>query len=117
MHPHPARTQPAPVHLVVPGEAVNPKVGDLDRSRGVIHVRGGKGGKDRQVKLGDRLLGILRAYWQSVAWPTGLPRIPCGTPLPPPRWRREPASRCSRPNWGTGTSAPPRSTSTSPPTS
>jgi integrase/recombinase XerD len=47
-------------------EALNLKVGDLDRSRGVIHVHGGKGGKDRLVKLGDRLYGILRAYWQEV---------------------------------------------------
>jgi integrase/recombinase XerD len=45
-------------------EALNLRMGDLDRSRGVIHVRGGKGGKDRQVKLGDRLYGILRGYWQ-----------------------------------------------------
>jgi len=47
-------------------EAANLKVGDLDRGRGVIHVRGGKGGKDRQVKLGDRLFGILRTYWREV---------------------------------------------------
>ena len=45
-------------------EAVDLKVGDIDRSRGVIHVRDGKGGKDRQVKLGDRLYEILRAYWR-----------------------------------------------------
>jgi site-specific recombinase XerD len=47
-------------------EAANLKVGDLDRPRGVIHVRGGKGGKDRQAKLGDRLFGILRTYWREV---------------------------------------------------
>jgi site-specific recombinase XerD len=45
-------------------EAVALKVGDIDRSRGVIRVREGKGGKDRQVKLGDRLYEILRAYWR-----------------------------------------------------
>lgn len=45
-------------------EATNLKVGDIDRSRGVIHVRKGKGGKDRQVKLGEQLYNLLRAYWR-----------------------------------------------------
>ncbi|MDP3178007.1 MAG: tyrosine-type recombinase/integrase [Spirochaetaceae bacterium] len=45
-------------------EALNLRVGDIDRRRGVIHVRQGKGGKDRQVKLGERLYGILRDYWR-----------------------------------------------------
>jgi site-specific recombinase XerD len=45
-------------------EAVALKVGDIDHPRGVIHVREGKGGKDRQVKLGNRLYEILRAYWR-----------------------------------------------------
>lgn len=56
-------------------EALNLKLGDLDRGRGVIYVRGGKGGKDRQVKLGDRLYGILRAYWKEVR-PTQAPEQP-----------------------------------------
>jgi len=47
-------------------EAANLRVRDLDRERGVIHVRNGKGGKDRQVKLGDRLFGLLRDYWREV---------------------------------------------------
>lgn len=45
-------------------EAANLKVGDIDRARGVIHVRHGKGGNDRQVKLGDRLYEILQTYWR-----------------------------------------------------
>jgi site-specific recombinase XerD len=45
-------------------EATELKVGDIDRARGVIHVRQGKGGKDRQVKLGERLYGILQTYWR-----------------------------------------------------
>ena len=45
-------------------EAAGLKVGDIDRARGVIHVRQGKGGKDRQVKLGERLYAILQAYWR-----------------------------------------------------
>ena len=47
-------------------EAVQLKVSDIDRERGVIHVRQGKGGRDRQVKLGDRLYEMLRTYWREV---------------------------------------------------
>ena len=47
-------------------EAANLKAGDVDRDLKVIHVRNGKGGKDRQVKLGDRLLAMLRDYWREV---------------------------------------------------
>lgn len=47
-------------------EAANLKAGDVDRERKVIHVRDGKGGKDRQVKLGDRLLSMLRDYWREI---------------------------------------------------
>jgi site-specific recombinase XerD len=47
-------------------EAANLKVGDLNLARGVIQVLGGKGGKDRQVKLGTKLLGLLRTYWRDV---------------------------------------------------
>jgi site-specific recombinase XerD len=32
----------------------------------VLHVRHGKGGKERQIKLGDRLYDLLRAYWRDV---------------------------------------------------
>jgi site-specific recombinase XerD len=46
-------------------EAVHLKAGDVDRSRGVIRVVG-KGGRERQVKLGDRLYELLRTYWAEV---------------------------------------------------
>jgi integrase/recombinase XerD len=38
------------------------KVEDIDTKRGVVHIRGGKGGKDRDVPLSPNLLATLRAY-------------------------------------------------------
>ena len=39
-------------------------VNDIDSARGVIHVRQGKGRKDREAMLSPQLLGILRTYWR-----------------------------------------------------
>jgi integrase/recombinase XerD len=46
-------------------ELVRLKVADIDSGRMVIHVRQGKGRKDRDVMLSPRLLQELRDYWRS----------------------------------------------------
>jgi integrase/recombinase XerD len=40
------------------------KVEDIDSHRMVIHIRQGKGRKDRDVPLSPQLLDTLRAYWR-----------------------------------------------------
>lgn len=39
---------------------------DIQKERGVIHVRHGKGGSERFVTLGARLYALLRAYYSDV---------------------------------------------------
>jgi integrase/recombinase XerD len=45
-------------------ELIHLHVTDIDSARMVIHVRHGKGAKDRLVPLSRRLLEELRAYWR-----------------------------------------------------
>lgn len=41
------------------------RIADIESARMVIHVRGGKGRKDRIVPLSPRFLETLRAYWRT----------------------------------------------------
>jgi site-specific recombinase XerD len=45
-------------------EGANLRVADLDSARQMIHVRHGKGAKDRYVPLPERTLALLRQYWK-----------------------------------------------------
>jgi site-specific recombinase XerD len=56
------------------------KITDIDSERMVIHVRGGKGRKDRDVMLSPKLLDTLRQYWR------GLRRRPKMWLFPGNRW-------------------------------
>lgn len=47
------------------GELLNLRISDIDSVKMVIHVRQGKGGKDRVVQLGFRLLDELRVYYRA----------------------------------------------------
>jgi len=47
------------------GEALNLKVGDIDGKRMKVHIRNGKGRKDRFVTLPDHAYYALRLYWKT----------------------------------------------------
>lgn len=46
-------------------EGIHLRVPDIDSSRGLLHVRHGKGAKDRLVPLPQRTLELLRQFWAS----------------------------------------------------
>ncbi len=45
------------------GEAINLQVGDIDHEHHRVHIRHGKGQKDRFAKLPDATYHLLRQYW------------------------------------------------------
>jgi integrase/recombinase XerD len=47
-------------------EVAHLKISDIDSRRMVIHIRGGKGCKDRDVMLSPKLLDALRIYWRGL---------------------------------------------------
>ena len=61
-------------------EAAHLKIDDIDSQRMVVHIRGGKGGLDRDVMLSPKLLEALRIYWR------GLRRKPTDWLFPGNRW-------------------------------
>jgi len=46
-------------------EGLNLTIHDIDKSTMLVHVRNGKGGKDRMVPLPELTLLALRAYWKT----------------------------------------------------
>jgi integrase/recombinase XerD len=73
------------------------RVEDIDAGSHTIHVRKGKGGKQRWVKLGDQHLQLLRQYWK-VERPGGPWLFPSqrmiapGVVDPNERWQDKPVS-------------------------
>jgi site-specific recombinase XerD len=61
-------------------EAAHLKVTDIDSRRMVVHIHGGKGNRDRDVMLSQKLLDALRGYWR------GLRRKPTEWLFPGNRW-------------------------------
>ena len=68
---HAARTPCERILLMTPyatgarcSELTHLKVSDIDSQRMVVHIRGGKGRKDRDVMLSPRLLTALRTHWR-----------------------------------------------------
>lgn len=57
-------------------EGVGLRTSDIDSARMVVHVRAGKGGRDRYVPLPARTLDLLRAYWRASAPPVVRPSAP-----------------------------------------
>lgn len=47
-------------------EAATLRIGDIDRARSVIHIRCGKGNKDRYVILSPTMLSALCTYWKQI---------------------------------------------------
>lgn len=63
-------------------EVLGLKVADIDSARMVLHIREGKGQKERLVPLSPRLLAVLREYWREYRPATWLfPGVKATLPL------------------------------------
>jgi integrase/recombinase XerD len=65
-------------------EGVHLQVKDIDGDRGLVHIRHGKGGKDRYVPLPPPVLKMLRQYWRTHCDPVWLfpsPQLPMRGPM------------------------------------
>jgi len=79
-------------------EGINLRVSDIDSARGLIHVRNGKGGKDRYVPLPTHTLRRLREQWQTHRNPTWIFPM-AGKPgrgYPKPEYMHTAAVPCSK---------------------
>jgi site-specific recombinase XerD len=74
-------------------EVAQLKISDIDSERMVIHIRGGKGRKDRDVMLSPKLLEALRIYWRQ------LRRKPSDWLFPGNRWHTASYPVTSRVLW------------------
>jgi len=45
-------------------EVIGLRIGDIDSGRMMVHIRGGKGNKDRYLGLPEKLLGLLKDYYR-----------------------------------------------------
>ena len=75
-------------------EATHLRVDDIDSARMVIHVRQGKGRRDRLVPLSETLLTLLREYWKIARPKTWL--FPGGHSSGKPITSRSVASVCAK---------------------
>ena len=65
-------------------EGVHLQVQDIDGARGLVHIRHGKGSKDRYVPLPSPVLDLLRLHWRTHRDPLWLfpsPRLPGKGPM------------------------------------
>jgi len=65
-------------------EGVRLQIKDIDSDRGLVHIRHGKGGKDRYVPLPPPVLKMLRHYWRTHRDPIWLfpsPQLPVKGPM------------------------------------
>jgi site-specific recombinase XerD len=65
------------------GEGVHLQVRDIDSDRMVVHVRHGKGNKDRYVPLPQRILEMLREFWCTHRHPQWMFPFPTKAGVPP----------------------------------